>query len=235
MLGRFSPLAGAALRGYHTAADARLPEAVAVGHRHRHRGQPHHLCGTRPALRSHPKLGLRGAFRHLRARPAGGVRTVGRCMGRRDGQACAADHRIVRSCGGVGSAVAAGRAVDQQRLGSDVLAGGTAGLLRDQLADTHSRHLADRAGRPTAGSQLAELHGVSVRRHRRAAAGRCDAALGRPVHAVSDRRDHLHRAALGDDSTCADSTQRCRRRLVRLGLSARYWTGSATWPATRWC
>ena len=32
--------------------------------------------------------------------------------------------------------------------------------------------LADRAGRPTARGQLAELDGVSVRRHRRAAAGR---------------------------------------------------------------
>ena len=57
------------------------------------------------------ELRLRRAFRDVRARPAGGVRAVGRRVGGRDGPARAADHHVVRVGGGVGAAVAAGRAV----------------------------------------------------------------------------------------------------------------------------
>ena len=74
-------LGAAALRRHHTAADARLPPAVAGGHRHRHRRQPDDLRGAGAALRAHPELGLRRAVRPLRARAADRVRAVGRRAG----------------------------------------------------------------------------------------------------------------------------------------------------------
>ena len=90
------------------------------------------------------------------------------------------------------------------------------------------------ARRPTARGQRAEHDGHAVRRDRRAAAGGADAALGRPVDALSDRRDHLRRADLGDVPAGADPATNERARLAR-GASARCWTASATWPATRSC
>ena len=58
----------------------------------------------------------------------------------------AADHRVVRAGGGVGAAVAAGRAGAQQRLGGAVPAVGAAGVLRDQPADPVGGDPADAAG-----------------------------------------------------------------------------------------
>ena len=76
---------------------------------------------------------------------------------------------------------------------------------RDQLPDAVGGDSADAAGRPAARGQLTEHDRDAVRRDRRAAAGRGDAALGRPVHAVSDRRDHLRGADLGDVPARADA------------------------------
>ena len=228
-------LGAAALRRHHTPADTGLPAAVAGRHRHRHRRQPDDLRGAGAAVRAHPELRLRRAVRVVRAGAAGRVRAVGRRVGRRDGPAAAADHHVVRAGPGVGAVVAAGRAGAEQRLGGAVPAVGAAGVLRDQLADAGRGDSADAARRSAARGQLAEHDGHAVRRHRRAAAGRGDAALGRPVHAVPDRRDHLHRADLGDVPADADAAGRrwAGRRPVRV--RARCWTASATWRATRWC
>ena len=70
---------------------------------------------------------------------------------------------IITSCGlggGVGAAVAAGRAGAEQRVGGAVPAVGAAGVLRDQLADPVGGDSADAAGRPAARRQLAEHDGV---------------------------------------------------------------------------
>ena len=85
---------------------------------------------------------------------------------------------------------------------------GAAGVLRDQQPTRSAAIPADAAGRPVARGQLAEHDGHAVRRHRRPAAGRCDAALGRPVHAVSHRRDDLYRADLGDAPAGGDAAHR---------------------------
>ena len=58
--------------------------------------------------------------------------------------------------------------------------------------------------------ELAEHDRHAIRGDRRAAAGRCDAALGRSLDAVSDRRDHMHRTDLGDHPVVADTLDRER-------------------------
>lgn len=78
-------------------------------------------------------VGLAGVFALV---PLVGVRAVGRRVGRRDGPARPADHRVVRIGGGVGAAVGGGGAGAQQRLAGAVLAVGAAGVLRDQRSDS---------------------------------------------------------------------------------------------------
>ena len=102
-------------------------------------------------------------------------------------------------------------------------------------ADPRRRDPADAARRSAAGGQLAEHDGHAVRRHRRPAAGRSDAALDRPVHALPDRRDHLRRADLGDVPPFADAAQRSAGEGTPGGASLRSLTASGTWRATGSC
>ena len=193
-----------------------------AGHRHGHRREPDHLRGPGAAVRADPELRLRRAVRCVRTRAAGGVRAVGRRVGRRDGPAHAADHRVVRAGGGVGAAVAAGRAGAEQRLGGAVPAVGAAGVLRDQL----SRPASAAIPRMLPGEQLPAANSLNMTVMQFGAivgpllAGR-DAALGRSVDAVSDRRDHVHRADLGDGPACADAAHARRRTAGHPGGALR--------------
>ena len=144
---------------------------------------------------------------------------------------------IITSCGlavASVSAVGAGRACAQQRLGGAVPASVQQAFFAINQPTRVGGDPADAARRSTACGQLAEHDGDAVRRHCRAAAGGGDAALGRPVDAVSDRRDHLRRPDLGD-VPAAPIPPTDGERGSRVGDFARCWTGSAIWQATRWC